>query len=606
MAGIDFIHQNGVDYEIVPEIAPRFKTTVNYAAGDCVIYNAEAYRFKTAHLAGAWIGTDAEKFLVGEELGAIKEDLSGITEPINIGYVTEGLSAAHYGITYERVDRYTLKLYGTATQIANIIPLMGLDLYGTQTTMEHTIQSGTYTYVLEVSGYKSTNWGCVRVTEAGTADYSYQFDDNQTKGTFTVTDSAAIFFRFFNTDPWKDFGTAENPTYIKFALYKGESDITEVIEKSATAKDDTARQMIAEINAELHPTISPYNKGEFNTYKADFADFYTGKNDAYDNGYNAETQTGFGSLTKYNHVIQKFDELMAMDTAHITKNALGTASGTDENENPYTIYEYVFSPNAYKSSLLVADASLKKNPVILCDASIHGFEKNSTYGLYYFLYDLVNNYHNDPVLSAIRDNVIIKVIPVVNPYGFDNDDYYNGNDVNINRNFNASDWSAGEHTGLAPFDQPESAIVRDWVLANQADLMAYFNMHTNGRYYVSSFRDANSLMPKFSRTNGDDFYNKIAFIMQRHIQMQSARFPEMYDFSLDSFFGKYQAETGSIGTAAVWAAEQAKVISMTFEMFNGIKINDDIIVELFSSNSKKMCSELIGNMIAQTVFEYSE
>ena len=64
MAGIDFIHQNGVDYEIVPEIAPRFKTTINYAAGDCVIYNAEAYRFKTAHSAGAWIGTDAEKFLV--------------------------------------------------------------------------------------------------------------------------------------------------------------------------------------------------------------------------------------------------------------------------------------------------------------------------------------------------------------------------------------------------------------------------------------------------------------------------------------------------------------------------------------------------------------
>ena len=76
MAGIDFIHQNGVDYEIVPEIAPRFKTTINYAAGDCVIYNAEAYRFKTAHSAGAWIGTDAEKFLVGEELGAIKEDLN--------------------------------------------------------------------------------------------------------------------------------------------------------------------------------------------------------------------------------------------------------------------------------------------------------------------------------------------------------------------------------------------------------------------------------------------------------------------------------------------------------------------------------------------------
>ena len=83
MAGIDFIHQNGVDYEIVPEIAPRFKTTINYAAGDCVIYNAEAYRFKTAHSAGAWIGTDAEKFLVGEELGAIKEDLNALDERVS-------------------------------------------------------------------------------------------------------------------------------------------------------------------------------------------------------------------------------------------------------------------------------------------------------------------------------------------------------------------------------------------------------------------------------------------------------------------------------------------------------------------------------------------
>ena len=79
MAGIDFIHQNGTDYEIVPEIAPLFKTTQNYTAGQHVIYNAALYTFKEDKSAGVWDATKVNgPFEVAKQISDLKEDLSEI------------------------------------------------------------------------------------------------------------------------------------------------------------------------------------------------------------------------------------------------------------------------------------------------------------------------------------------------------------------------------------------------------------------------------------------------------------------------------------------------------------------------------------------------
>lgn len=79
MAGIDFIHQNGTDYEIVPEIAPLFKTTQNYTAGQHVIYNAALYTFKEDKSAGAWDATKVNgPFEVAKQISDLKEDLNAI------------------------------------------------------------------------------------------------------------------------------------------------------------------------------------------------------------------------------------------------------------------------------------------------------------------------------------------------------------------------------------------------------------------------------------------------------------------------------------------------------------------------------------------------
>lgn len=530
-----------------------------------------------------------------EDITDLKDDLSEISDPLNILYVSDGINWTHYGVTLVKLDEYTFKMYGTATAIGNFAIFNGATGYYSSGTPVKNIDAGTYTTVLDASQSKARTAWCYTETTVANRIQNVVESGATFHISFTSENPVALFIRF---DKNANFGTENDPSVFKVALYDGTTEDTTVIEKSATAKDEKARTGVEAIWSELR-TTTPYNHGPFCTYREDFAKFYTGLMGDYTD------VSDFVRSTLYSTVINKFDALMALDTEHITKSALGTASGTDTDGNQYTIYEYTFTPHACRPQSLIDNASLKKLPVILCDGSIHGFEKNSTYGIYCFLYDLVNNYSENPVLQAIRNNVTIKVIPVVNPWGFDRNEYGNANGVNLNRNFDTSDWTADEGTGSTPFDQPESAIVRDWILASEPDLMAYFNTHTNGMWSATSFTEANAVMPKFYASNGDKYYNRLAFVTARHIEIQTNEFAELYNFDIPTFFGRYQG-TETAGTASAWATEKARVIAMTFEMFNAITIDNESIVSIFSAQSKKMCSELIGNIIAQTIFEYSE
>lgn len=541
-------------------LAPAFSTSTAYAVGQYVTNSGVLYRFTTAHPAGTWNSAHVTAVNLGAEVSALKSalDYSELENPVQLsGWTTGGFS----GDVGETITFNTTAQW----QRGSFQPVYGKS-YKIQFTNRTGISARSYVYAVDADG-----------------KILYKYADMPGQQS---TSQLYTFILTFPADVVTVWVCGKNATGLVLLVYR----------LDPTTKVDDLQEEINEMN-----NVSDYNHGKFVTRKGDFISYYTGGNASYDGGAN------LGENTKYSYVLSMFDALAAMDNTHITKNVLGQASGTDENGNAYYLYEYVFSPHAYTGAL-----SLDKTPVILIDACIHGFEKNSVYGLYYFLYDLINNYSNDTTLMAIRDNVIIKAIPVVNPYGFDRNYYYNANDVNINRNFAASDWtkivgSETNNSGDEPFDQPESAIIRDWVNANKTNLMAYFNLHTNGMYYVQAYSDCNSLMPKFGRTNNDAYYGRLANVTKRHIQAQSTRIPGMYNgLPSGEFYGKYQTETGQTGTAAVWAAEIAKVVSMTFEVFNGIKINNVVIMEIYHGETKKLCSEMIGNITAQTIYEYSE
>lgn len=376
-----------------------------------------------------------------------------------------------------------------------------------------------------------------------------------------------------------------------------EKQIDDTLSKEGFAAD--AKTVGDELNQIKYYKNSPYYRSGLDLKNNFCSLWYAGAGSEYN-------QLAFDEDTKYSYVLTAFDGLVSYDSQYAEKNALGTASGVDENDNEYTVYEYVFKAHKYASNDLKTDADLLEIPVILLDGCIHGFEKNSCYGLYYFIRDVLMNYEQSPFLSYIRNNITIKVIPVVCPWGFDNNEYYNANDVNLNRNFNTTGWYEEDHTGAEPFDQPESAIVRDWVLANTSKALFYFNLHTNGHYYASGYNNTACFMPKFSVTNGDKYFNKIALAIQRAVQQITDHFPDEFTLSptAGEFISRYQTESSKPGIASLWATETAKQLSMTLEGVNGLTVNGVHVFEFLEAPVKKAFSECLGNMIRELIVEY--
>ena len=57
-------------------IAENFAATKDYAAGDYCYFNGTLKKFKTAHAAGAWIGTDAEDAKLAGDVSSLKESIN--------------------------------------------------------------------------------------------------------------------------------------------------------------------------------------------------------------------------------------------------------------------------------------------------------------------------------------------------------------------------------------------------------------------------------------------------------------------------------------------------------------------------------------------------
>ena len=60
--------------DVVENIADAFSASAAYAIGDVVVYGDTLYKFKAAHAAGAWIGTDADAVTIESLIDAAEPD----------------------------------------------------------------------------------------------------------------------------------------------------------------------------------------------------------------------------------------------------------------------------------------------------------------------------------------------------------------------------------------------------------------------------------------------------------------------------------------------------------------------------------------------------
>lgn len=148
----------------------------------------------------------------------------------------------------------------------------------------------------------------------------------------------------------------------------------------------------------------------------------------------------------------------------VTKKNLGK-----EQSGEYDIWCYDFIPYKAKAKVLLSSA-------------LHPFELPASFGLALWIKNYMTS--TDAVFEYLRENVQLSVIPIANPYGFNQNPKIlrNVNGVNINRNYDTwdGDWeeySDAEQKGLYPFSEAESKILAKWVKDN-TDALFYIDCHT--------------------------------------------------------------------------------------------------------------------------------
>lgn len=170
-------------------------------------------------------------------------------------------------------------------------------------------------------------------------------------------------------------------------------------------------------------------------------------------------------------VIAMYDALLAANGDYMSKTAL--------THGDVTLYEYTLTTGDYNTAGKRARDDVLAKPKLLICAGVHGYEATSVMSLYSFVKSLCDN---DASLSQVKNGFELRIIPIVCPWGFDADKRLNENDVNINRNFDSSNWTltptGSDYSGAEPGDQDETQVIQGWLESN-TDAAVFIDWHNS-------------------------------------------------------------------------------------------------------------------------------
>lgn len=301
---------------------------------------------------------------------------------------------------------------------------------------------------------------------------------------------------------------------------------------------------------------------------------------AYYKGVNSQYATTFAKNTTYATFIAAWKTLVTGHSGYVTETTLGQAS--DEQN----IYLYDFKP---------AKLSNQKTaiPKIIIVAGQHGFEKSNIYGLYCFVDNLLNRWRQHSVLEYLRNHVELMIIPVLNTYGFDHLTYKNGNGVNLNRNYDShwqlnADPTSEQYGGAAPFDQPETQIVRT-LLQGNTDASLVIDFHTNGSSSVVQYSYINYYGVCQST---DAYYNRLLDAVAYQLSSISANFNVDYELNQPNTILGFLNNSAGIGLLRDWATDN-NFVGMLLEGFNGFPNDTEFTEDVYKANEEILANWLI-------------
>jgi hypothetical protein len=122
-----------------------------------------------------------------------------------------------------------------------------------------------------------------------------------------------------------------------------------------------------------------------------------------------------------------------------------------------------YNGNLLLAMKVTANPLIHENePAIHFEGGIHGDEKIGWAVAFEMLKYLVSNYDTDTLVTRLVDTREIWILPMYNPDGYIAGDRYNGNEVDLNRNWGWM-WGWEYNMGDSPFSEPENRAVLEHV-----------------------------------------------------------------------------------------------------------------------------------------------
>lgn len=192
------------------------------------------------------------------------------------------------------------------------------------------------------------------------------------------------------------------------------------------------------------------------------------------------------SAMTLDEIYAAYDALVSEHPGYVTRTLLG-----NDQSNTYPMYRYDFMPELPtvldEPPFGTPYTSESYYPVVILEACIHGAEKPGALALLNFM-ALITAAKDNSVLGWMRDNIHFVVVPVVNPYGYVNNQRQNVNNVDINRNF-ARYWSKGENTttngryrGASALSEAETQYIKAILDECAGKAIFFYDFHTFGSH----------------------------------------------------------------------------------------------------------------------------
>ena len=296
-------------------------------------------------------------------------------------------------------------------------------------------------------------------------------------------------------------------------------------------------------------------------------------------GFNQETDM-------VQDIYGKYDALVALYPSYITKDLIGYDSA-----GVLPIYSYTFNPTLSQRTAI--GYGYTPYPKIIIGGGIHGNGTEDSgdshaqvYSLYYFLKDICSNWDQSSILEYLRWKVRFVVVPIQNPWGFNNRSRRNENLVDLARNYDHI-WYAGTlgsdtYGGTAPFSEVEAQAMRDLIISN-ADAITITDFHGRGA-------PPDDQLIMFDITKGNELY----YVAEHHIGKLSRKWRN-YELTDLEFYGYILDNLAPNGKVHGWGTKVMKIPSAVVEGF----ANSGSVGTLTTNGIEVMTmnAELSGNWI---------